>query len=51
VDDSQVTSVEDLQRLMAADLIGVSVTVRLLRAGRAIEVELVPAELESGDGR
>jgi hypothetical protein len=31
---------------MVADLIGVPVTVRLLRAGRTLEVELVPAELE-----
>jgi serine protease Do len=48
VDGNQVTRVEDLQRLMVADLIGVPVTVRLLRAGRPLEVELVPAELESG---
>ena len=45
VDDTQVTRVEDLQRLMVADLIGVPVTVRLLRAGRLLEVELTPAEL------
>jgi S1-C subfamily serine protease len=38
--------VEDLQRLMVADLIGTPVTVRVLRAGRLIEVELRPAELE-----
>jgi S1-C subfamily serine protease len=51
VNDTQVTSVEDLQRLMAADLIGVTVTVRILRAGRPMELELVPGELESGDRR
>ena len=51
VHGTQVTSVEDLQRLMAADLIDVPVTVRVLRAGRTLELELVPAELESGDGR
>jgi S1-C subfamily serine protease len=45
VDGAQVTRVEDLQRLMVADLIGVPVTVRLLRAGRMLEVELTPAEL------
>jgi S1-C subfamily serine protease len=45
VNDTQVTRVEDLQRLMVAELIGVPVTVRLLRAGRPLEVELVPAEL------
>jgi S1-C subfamily serine protease len=38
--------VEDLQRLMVADLIGVPVGVRLLRAGRLLELELVPAELD-----
>jgi S1-C subfamily serine protease len=38
--------VEDLQRLMVADLIGVPVTVRLLRAGREQNVELTPAELD-----
>jgi hypothetical protein len=38
--------VEDLQRLMVADLIGVPVAVRLLRAGRPVELELVPAELD-----
>jgi S1-C subfamily serine protease len=38
--------VEDLQRLMVAELIGLPVTVRILRAGRPLELELVPAELE-----
>jgi S1-C subfamily serine protease len=38
--------VEELQRLMVADLIGSPVTVRLLRAGRPMELELVPTELE-----
>jgi S1-C subfamily serine protease len=38
--------VEDLQRLMVAELIGAPVTVRLLRAGRPMDVQLVPAELE-----
>jgi S1-C subfamily serine protease len=38
--------VEDLQRLMVAELIGAPVAVRLLRAGRPLELELVPAELE-----
>jgi serine protease Do len=43
---SPVASVEDLQRLMVAELIGASVPVRVLRAGRQLELELVPAELE-----
>ena len=38
--------VEDLQRLMVADAIGSPVTVRILRAGRPLELELVPVELE-----
>jgi S1-C subfamily serine protease len=51
VNETQVTSVEDLQRLMAAELIGVSVRVRVLRAGQELELDLVPAELDSGDAR
>ncbi len=46
VDGSSTARVEDLQRLMVADLIGVPVTVTLLRAGRTLELELVPAELD-----
>jgi S1-C subfamily serine protease len=46
VNGTQTERVEDLQRLMVADLIGTPVTVRVLRAGRLIEVELEPAELE-----
>jgi len=42
----RTTRVEDLQRLMVGDLIGVPVTVRLLRAGRPLQLELVPEELE-----
>jgi S1-C subfamily serine protease len=38
--------VEDLQRLMVAELIGSPVTVRILRAGRPLELRLVPVELE-----
>jgi S1-C subfamily serine protease len=46
VDDTPTTRVEDLQRLMVAELIGVPVAVRLLRAGRPLQLELVPAELD-----
>jgi S1-C subfamily serine protease len=46
VNGTTITRVEDLQQLMVADLIGVPVDVRLLRAGRIVEVELVPAELD-----
>jgi serine protease Do len=37
--------VGELQRLMVADLIGTPVRVRLLRQGRELELQLVPAEL------
>jgi S1-C subfamily serine protease len=46
VNGTRTERVEDLQRLMVAELIGTPVTVRVLRAGRLIEVELEPAELE-----
>jgi S1-C subfamily serine protease len=46
VDGTRTQRVEDLQRLMVADLIGVPVTVRLLRAGRELNVQLTPAELD-----
>ncbi len=48
VNGSLTERVEDLQRLMVADMIGVPVRVRLLRAGRLRELELIPAELEVG---
>jgi serine protease Do len=47
VNGARIERVEDLQRLMVADLIGTPVTVRLLRAGRLTEVELQPAELQT----
>jgi len=46
VNGTRTERVEDLQRLMVAELIGTPVTVRVLRAGRMVEVELEPAELE-----
>src|SRR4051812_45108210 len=45
VDGTRTERVEDLQRLMVADVIGTPVEVRVLRAGRLIELELEPAEL------
>jgi S1-C subfamily serine protease len=45
VNGALIERVEDLQRLMVADVIGTPVAVRLLRAGRLIELELAPAEL------
>jgi S1-C subfamily serine protease len=47
VNGTRIERVEDLQRLMVADLIGSTVIVRLLRAGRLVELELRPAELQS----
>jgi serine protease Do len=47
VNGARTERVEDLQRLMVADLIGTPVDVRILRAGRLIELELQPAELQS----
>jgi S1-C subfamily serine protease len=41
-----VAGVDDLQRLMAGELIGTSVVVTVVRDGRLRRVELVPIELE-----
>jgi serine protease Do len=46
VDGHVVEDVNDLQRLMVGDLIDSSVRLELVRAGRPLEVELVPTELE-----
>jgi S1-C subfamily serine protease len=46
VDGTPTERVEDLQRLMVAELIGTSVPVRVLRAGELVELELRPVELE-----
>jgi S1-C subfamily serine protease len=45
VNGTRTERVEDLQRLMVADLIGTPVEVRLLRAGRLMELRLEPVEL------
>jgi S1-C subfamily serine protease len=45
VDGTAVEQVNDLQRLMAGELIGRSATILVVRGGRSISVELVPAEL------
>jgi S1-C subfamily serine protease len=46
VDGTRVEQVEDLQRLMVAELIGRPVPVRILRHGMPRELQLVPAELD-----
>jgi hypothetical protein len=37
--------VDDIQRLMVVELIGTKVQIRVLREGRELTLELVPAEL------
>ena len=41
-----VEGADDLQRLMAGELIGERVTVAVVREGRQLEIELVPVELD-----
>jgi S1-C subfamily serine protease len=45
VDGIAVEQVNDLQRLMAGELIGQAATMEVVRGGNAISVEIVPAEL------
>jgi len=47
VDDRPVDLVDDIQRLLVGDRIGARVVLDVLREGRPITVELVPAELET----
>jgi serine protease Do len=46
VEDTPVEGVDDLQRLMAGDLIGSRVPATVVREGIRLTVELVPVELE-----
>jgi S1-C subfamily serine protease len=43
---TRVYGVEDIQRLMVADLIGASVEVVVLRNGQELRLRLVPRELD-----
>jgi S1-C subfamily serine protease len=45
LDGSPITGVDDIQRQMVGERIGASVRARVVREGRLIELELVPAEL------
>src|ERR671936_71740 len=47
LDGVPLADVNDIQRLMVVERIGARVPVRILRGGRELELELVPAELES----
>jgi S1-C subfamily serine protease len=46
LDGRPVTDVNDIQRLMVVEKIGAKVPVRILREGRELELQLVPAELD-----
>jgi serine protease Do len=46
VDGAPIETVDDLQRLMAGDLIGRAVQTTVFREGRTLSLELVPVELE-----
>ena len=46
VDGTAVEQVNDLQRLMAGELIGQAATMRVVRGGKPVSVDVVPAELE-----
>jgi serine protease Do len=46
LDGTPVTDVNDIQRLMVVERIGARVPVRIVREGRELELELVPAELD-----
>ena len=46
LDGRPVTDVNDIQRLMVVEKIGASVPVRILREGRELKLQLVPAELD-----
>jgi serine protease Do len=47
LDSQRVLGVEDIQRLMAADVIDTSVDVDVLRSGRQVRLSLTPRELVS----
>jgi S1-C subfamily serine protease len=46
LDGAQVTGVDEVQRLMVAELIGQPVELLVLRGGREVRLKLVPAELD-----
>jgi serine protease Do len=47
VDDAPVAGVNDLQRLMVADLIGRDVRLAVVRGGQRVELTVIPTELTS----
>jgi S1-C subfamily serine protease len=47
IDGVLVAGVDDVQRLLVSDVIGATLRVRLVREGRELTIDLVPAELEA----
>jgi S1-C subfamily serine protease len=47
VNGAPVAGVNDLQRLMVADLIGSDVRLAVVRGGRRVELTVIPTELTS----
>jgi S1-C subfamily serine protease len=47
LDGTPVEAVDDIQRVMVADLIGSPVRARVIREGTELELELTPVELVS----
>src|SRR5947199_2113982 len=45
VNETRTATVDELQRVMVAELIGVEVPVQVIREGRPVELRLVPAEM------
>jgi len=46
VDDTPIAGVDDLHKLMISEAIGRTIRLSILREGRQVELQLVPAELE-----
>ena len=46
LDGVPIEGMDELQRIVVSDLIGRSVRAKVIREGRAQELELVPAELD-----
>jgi S1-C subfamily serine protease len=46
VDGAPIAGVDDLHKLMVSDAIGRMVRLAVVREGRRLELDLVPAELE-----
>jgi S1-C subfamily serine protease len=47
IDGGAISTVDELHKLMVSDVIGRTLHVSLIREGQRVDVDLVPAELES----